>query len=190
MADPQASYQTLLDKIEELGRRQKARFGEQIRCRRGCYACCHPPDSLFRIEGEALQRVVAALPAGVHALVAAQLDAYEAGQRLLCPLLDEDDDGRCLAYDGRPAICRTQGHALWLRHDEDAAAQTGADGAMSWCELNFTEETPTRDDAFDVERLNVMMSLITQLSTQDAPRVGLVPLLREALQGAPKEPAP
>lgn len=199
MSELPSSYKTLLQKIADLAARQRETFSQQIRCTRGCYECCRPPDSLFQVEALALSQAVAALAPAQQAKVQTWLAAYIDGTRSECPLLDLDAGGHCLVYEGRPSICRTQGYALWLRpapndetqaedkvpnaarSDNDSSHPCAEDG-MSWCALNFTEVTPTRADAFDVERLNVMLSLITQLGWKDAPpRRALVEIIQDAL---------
>jgi Fe-S-cluster containining protein len=187
-------YDTLLEKIATLGQRQLDTFGEQIKCKAGCYSCCRPPDSLFQVEAETLLQGVSLLSESDRAIVTSQLQAYEQHQRELCPLLDVERGGLCLVYTSRPAICRTHGFAMWFRNTEEASdnteeseetdvsEDTSPTGSFSWCELNFTEVQPTKDDAFDGERLNVMLSLITQLGWPQQPaRRPLVETIRAGL---------
>lgn len=162
-------YDTLLGKIVDLGERQEAEYGDQIRCGLGCDGCCKPPDSLFLVEAGPLQDAIAALPDEQKATIRAQLEAYETQTREQCPLLL---DGGCSVYNARPTICRTHGYALWQREED----------TMSWCPLNFTEVTPQKDSAFDLDRLNQMLALITQLTwPQDEGRRDLTQLIHEAL---------
>lgn len=180
-------YQALLEKIESLGQRQHEAFGSQIRCKVGCYSCCKPPDSFFQVEAETLQAAISNLPSEEFEPITVQLDAYIRGERELCPLLNEDKQGACRVYDARPTICRTHGFAIWLRNglDEDEAQDIEPSERVSWCELNFTEEQPTREIAFDVERLNMMLSLITQLGWKEQPpRKALVDIIQEGLAQA------
>ncbi len=178
MSTRDKAYRTLLEKIEDLGARQKQTFGDQIRCGAGCFECCHPPDSLFQVEAEPLEEAVRELPSDTQERVAARLSTYEADSSQRCPLLEE---GKCLVYHARPSICRTQGYALWMKEsspDEDDEPT----GTLSWCKLNFTERQANRDLAFDVERLSTMLSLVTQLGwPNQPPRRSLVEILQSAL---------
>lgn len=168
------NYQELLKKIKSLGEQQHLQYNQQIRCRSGCHQCCHPPDSLFQIEADALSQGISSLSVEQKVKISERLDVYEKDSTRLCPLLEDE---RCQVYDSRPSICRTQGYALWLRDVEDREK-----GELSWCELNFTEETPTLDEAFDVERLNTMLSLLTQINyPNQPPRRRLVSIIRQAL---------
>lgn len=171
MAEAQRTqhYTTLLGKIDDLSSRQHETFGEEIRCQKGCDSCCRPPDSLFLIEVETLQKGLRGLHEDARVLVKQQLEAYKTNVREMCPMLHE---GGCMVYEARPSICRTHGYAIFWREEEK----------LSWCPLNFTDVTPEKDDAFDIERLNQMLSLVTQLSwPSEEARRDLVEVIEEAL---------
>lgn len=176
------AYQALLEKIQDLGQRQDDAFGDQIRCGAGCFACCHPPDSLFQVEAETLEQAVRELPTEMKARIQERLTEYKADPSLLCPLLE---DGKCTVYHARPSICRTQGYALFFKDTTPSQDDAPSKGDLSWCELNFTEQQPGRDLAFDVERLNTMLSLVTQLGWPNQPaRRFLVETLQQAIESA------
>lgn len=171
MNKSQHSYQTLIEKIENLGQQQQQEYHDQIRCQKGCFSCCHPPDSLFQIEADTLEQAVATLDQEQKQRIQTRLSAYAADPSLLCPLLEE---GQCVVYTDRPTICRTQGYALWFNTDTTST--------LSWCPLNFTERQPQKQLAFDIERLNTMLSLITQLGwPQQPPRRNLVEIIASGL---------
>lgn len=194
--DPHDAYQNLLEKIADLGRRQDKAYDEHILCRSGCSHCCVPPETLFQVEAQQLEEGIARLDPKQQAATRERLDAYATGQRLFCPLLDQE---RCTVYEARPAICRTQGYALWFREPApqdpitnnpqppETISPNDNEGHFSWCALNFTEETPTKDLAFDVERLNAMLSLITQMAwPNQSPRRTLLEIIESGL--TPREP--
>jgi Fe-S-cluster containining protein len=182
MQEPQTSYQLLLEKIEALAQRQIEAYGKQIRCKQGCYDCCYPPDTIFQVEALILEQSIADLPSSQQQQIAHNLRAYELGDRSLCPLLDR---GICLVYEARPVICRTQGFALWHSNiDQNPASNhTHPDGSMSWCAFNFTEQQPERSLAFNLKTINMMLSMIVQLSCKEtAPRREIVQIIDSALR--------
>lgn len=182
MSAARQHYETLLHKIDDLSQRQLNEYGTEITCKVGCFDCCRPPDSLFRVEVEPLQEAIRALSPQQKQEVEERLQAYEASERELCPLLE---NGSCSIYEGRPVICRTQGFALWLRQESQESGESEdipAEGLMNWCSYNFQQKQPTKEDAFDVQRLNVMLSLMTSLHWPPAEaRKDLVAVIREAL---------
>ncbi|MEM1009240.1 MAG: hypothetical protein AAGJ35_09555, partial [Myxococcota bacterium] len=101
-------------------------------------------------------------------------------KRILCPLLE---DSACQVYEARPVICRTHGFALHYQQDGQAL--------LGWCELNFTEQQPTEDLAFNIEHLSVLLSTMTRLGWpgEDA-RIPLVTLLQKALHAPDKSTRP
>jgi Fe-S-cluster containining protein len=167
-------YRALLDKIAALGAKQHAAYGEQIRCRVGCFSCCRPPDTLFAIEAQIVADAVRALSPATKEGIRQRLADYEAGERELCPLLE---DGRCQIYEARPVICRTHGYAMRLRDDEG--------DFLSWCELNFDAIAPDPAMAFDVEHLNTVLSVITRLGwPPEEARQALTEILHDALSSS------
>ncbi|MCB9643769.1 MAG: YkgJ family cysteine cluster protein [Myxococcales bacterium] len=155
-AEIHAKYRDLLAKIEMLAAKQRGLYGDQIRCKVGCFSCCRPPETLFRVESELLGDAVAALGEDAKQRTRERLADYRAGQRELCPLLEE---GGCQVYDARPVICRTHGYGVMLQDDEGAF--------LSWCELNFDEIAPSADVAFNVEHLNTVLSVMTRMGWPD-----------------------
>ncbi len=181
MSSSNDHYNSLLRKIKELGQSQDEAYGEQIRCEAGCYHCCHPPDSLFQVEAETLEAAISALSTEQKERIAERLVAYEQDNSLLCPLLE---NGCCQVYESRPSICRTQGYALSFPQEQHVLqpSETPQTSTLSWCQLNFTEQQPNKELAFDVERLNTMLSLITSLGwPEQPPRRDLVPLIRSGI---------
>lgn len=170
MSHPQQSYQILLQKIRDLGQQQDQIYRDQLHCQKGCFACCHPPDSLFQVEAETLVEGIAQLEPAQKQRIRERLTQYRQDSSLLCPLLEE---GACTVYKNRPSICRTQGYALWLKSEV---------ASLSWCPLNFLDAEPEQRWAFDVERLNAMLSLITRLGWPDQPpRRELVEIIESGL---------
>jgi len=186
MTTDKTLYAALLQKIEALSKQQIEKFGDQITCHQGCDECCHPPDSLFQVEAQFLEDGICALSSEYSLKIEQRLIAYQKGERKQCPLLE---DHKCLVYSSRPSICRTQGFALWLPSTEKEENQEFEDSSrMSWCSLNFTKKQASRIDALDVGRLNMMLSLMTQLGWKDQPaRRNLIEIIQTGLSKLKKD---
>lgn len=101
---------------------QTLRDGRPITCRKGCFACCHEPmwatalEARYIVEGlsvvdlpQVTNRTEAWLAkARASGLLSVPFDSLSTHQwlphQIACPLLQ---DGLCLAYERRPAGCRT-----------------------------------------------------------------------------------
>ena len=118
-----------------------ARYSEQIVCRRGCSTCCLGGLTLVPVEAVALGEELGLEPERVS-LQAGQPPLSEEG---MCTLLD--DDNRCIAYDSRPLICRTQGLPLQYPDFE----------GVSVCELNFLGLEPHSSAVVDMENLETAL---------------------------------
>ncbi|MBN2492072.1 MAG: YkgJ family cysteine cluster protein [Planctomycetes bacterium] len=123
-ADAHQEYASLTLAIDDFVAEVTRHHRAHIRCRRGCFLCCVPPRSLFRIEGERIRDAVLRLPGDVRARIRARV---ENPTRMLCPLLEE---GVCLVYRDRPILCRTQGMPLAVERDDKAYD-------VDYCRLNF-----------------------------------------------------
>ncbi|MEM1010329.1 MAG: hypothetical protein AAGJ35_15155, partial [Myxococcota bacterium] len=58
----QKKYKELLQKIAGLAQKQNEAYGDQIRCGKGCFSCCIPPESLFQVEAQRVEKAVQHLP--------------------------------------------------------------------------------------------------------------------------------
>jgi uncharacterized protein len=124
--DALQEYQSLRRAIDDFVVDVTRSHGVHIRCRRGCFLCCVPPETLFRVEGEQIRDAVLRLPEDVRERVRMRVQNRD---RMLCPLLE---DGQCLVYANRPLICRTQGMPLAVEED-------GENFSLNYCPLNFTD---------------------------------------------------
>lgn len=125
-------------------RRIRDRFGDRIRCGRGCAACCSHMFSISPLEAAAIAGAVARLPAQARDRLIGSAEAYleraagdglrddgtdavtpRTGVRLPCPALDGD---ACSIYDARPLICRKWGIPVYDPAQPDR---------LHACELNF-----------------------------------------------------
>ena len=162
-ADARQEYLTLRQAIDDFAALVSKNHREHIQCRRGCYECCVPPDTLFRIEGEQILKAVSELPEPLQKRIR---DRIHDGGDSRCPLLEK---GGCMIYENRPILCRTQGMPL-------AVHREGKVYDLEYCRLNFTSipsgfELPRRH-ILDIEGTN---ELLASLNLKLVGGVGLDP---------------
>ena len=158
-------YQLLLAPLDDLTRRSKEAFGEQIQCRKGCGLCCHGlfdigvldalllhaawRDSSLELRAdienrsESLLRSIAEIaplwiyPFNLKYAPEDEVDrVLESLGSVACPVLSTEQG--CRLYEARPFYCRV--HGLKIR---DTA---GTNDIETDCELNFTQASPERKD--------------------------------------------
>ncbi|HMU60638.1 MAG TPA: YkgJ family cysteine cluster protein [Gemmatimonadales bacterium] len=133
-----ARYRTLLQSLDTWTATARQRHPGVIPCRQGCTACCHGPFDISVADVLLLRETVAELPRERRAALLMRAGAAAARQRELvpdwaapfdvrdlgearfdevcealateaCPCLE---DGACVVYEGRPAVCRMMGLGL------------------------------------------------------------------------------
>lgn len=127
-----ANYRLFVNRVDELCDSINRQFAERIACRAGCSSCCRHL-SLFPVEAAALVEALATLPEPSRRILAKRGKMPEDGP---CPLLQND---RCLAYGGRPIICRTHGLPL--------LTETDGNKNIDFCPENFRGITAIPGDA-------------------------------------------
>lgn len=152
-------YQQLLETVDRWFARFQERAADQVRCVRGCSACCRGLFDITLLDARLLQAGFARLP------VAQQETALVKARERLAQLQDkwpgfdhpftlnhlpdeewvempEDDetpcpllvDDQCLVYEYRPLICRSHG----IPHID----HSGEVFDDSWCTRNFPATDP------------------------------------------------
>jgi uncharacterized protein len=129
-----SGYRQLIAEIDlAVSQLIEKRFVDRLHCRPGCTVCC----IAFRIlplEAALLRRAMSVL----EVLPVINDDR--------CRLLHEE---RCLAYEHRPIICRTQG--LPIAYIDEAAGKI----EVSACPLNFAEDYQfVHEDLLFLDRFN------------------------------------
>lgn len=167
-----AEYHALRDKIDAFARGVHDRCGDALSCRAGCAGCCRVPQQLAvsPVEAAAIAGHLRTLPEAARAAIADRARAEptettgEPGLRR-CVMLEADET--CAIYPARPLVCRTQG--LPLRYPEAIipteavmARLPAGRGVLTWCPLNFTEQTPAATDALDAARADELLALVNQ----------------------------
>ena len=150
-------YRALLTQLDAFGARIRARYGEQMRCRRGCADCCQHL-SLSAVEGAFIRQALYALPR--HEQEEVRRHAAHSGEDV-CPLLREDV---CLLYAVRPVICRT--HGLPLLYQTEDGPQ------VSCCPHNlaaFSTESLPGTDVLNMEVVNTTLAAIDAVFTRGCP---------------------
>lgn len=135
-----ANYRLLVSRVDEIIARISNSFAGEIACRPGCSTCCRHL-TLFPVEAAALLDALASLGTESRQILRSRGDMPADGP---CPLLH---DNRCLAYAGRPIICRTHGLPL--------LAETGGEKKIDYCPENFRGVTSLPGDGvINLEILN------------------------------------
>lgn len=159
-------YRALVDKVTAFTDAAAGRRHADLRCRSGCASCCHTWLTVSAVEAAPLREALAQLPSEERARVRARgveelLREGRGDKPPRCAMLGEDD--RCAVYDGRPLVCRTQGHAL--RYPPGfiplaAIARKSANGEETWCPLNYHASAPNREDVLDAERVDQILAVV------------------------------
>lgn len=139
-------YENLCAEVEREFARNRALYGDRMRCGPGCSECCHQLFQITEIEASVISRGVKRLDGALRRRMEERARPYlekrrqltavsgepEAwgnlppiGTRLACPALE---DGVCRIYEFRPLICRKFGMPLY---------NPAKPGRVYACELNF-----------------------------------------------------
>jgi hypothetical protein len=177
-------YRALVDKVDAFGAKVHAERDADMQCAPGCAACCDVALTVCATEAAPIREAVAALPLDARARLAARAVALE-GRDGPCVMLE---DGRCVVYAARPLVCRTQGLPLaYPPGFVPVEAVRGRDARghdLTWCPLNFRDDTPRPDDVLDAGRVDEMLALVDRLGearddgADDDGRVALLALAR------------
>jgi len=148
MTSPHPSLVELRTKVDSLTARILRMHGDSIACRPGCAECCRADLTIFPVEAEPIRIALADLPP--HLLEAVHERCRNQSHCIF--LLEE----RCVVYDQRPLICRTQGLPLQIAADRRTA-----------CHLNFTPAGSLQElhpeNVLNLNTLNTLLSLLHQL---------------------------
>ncbi|HMS33553.1 MAG TPA: YkgJ family cysteine cluster protein [Ignavibacteria bacterium] len=138
------------DLIQNEFERNIQKYGDKIKCRKGCSQCC---SQIFRIT-ETDAAVIKFHLDGLKEEIKEHLkekaseyklnltgnfqgtDDYNSDIKFPCPALDEN--GACMIYEGRPVVCRRFGPPVYdYKHPDKLFA----------CELNFSNGEEIIDNA-------------------------------------------
>lgn len=179
-----AEYRALQEKVETFVAATSERRKADLRCQKGCEACCHVSLSVGPVEAEAVRAGLRELPADVRERVRLRGQSPASGNPR-CVFLE--DDGSCAIYAQRPLVCRSQGQALRYPAGfvpEEAVRMRTRAGDVTWCPLNYTNSEPRGEDVLDAERVDQILALVTRrqvASAEDAlSRTSLRDLATEA----------
>ena len=168
-----SNIEALHDKVDAFFGRVRDQYGAHLSCQAGCSACCDRTLSLFPVELVPIRATVLELPTEVRQ----RLRQRAASEGPGCPLLEE---GQCLVYEARPVICRSHGAPVQVVDGPDLEPRRDV------CPLNFqgAVRLDQLDDehVLDVERLNVLLSLVNRMAVGEGADVSERINLREALR--------
>ena len=128
----EAEYLQIAGLVEAEFARNKARFGDRMRCGLGCTDCCHHLFDVDTLEAQRIAAYVAGLPNPEQEKLWARARLYQQqhskleGRRLACAALTPE--GACAIYPARPLVCRKFGMPIYDPRQP---------GRLKACELNF-----------------------------------------------------
>lgn len=167
-------YQTLCQYCDNVFAAIFAQFRSEMRCARGCAACC-VLETVAPLEAFMIESYLQATVDTGSAETTNQRE-YDESQ---CVFLHEN---MCIIYPVRPIICRT--HGLPLLYKERQAIEV--------CPLNFTNIDLTVLDpqflldaeaiADNLMRLNLAFSMLTGTTERAGERVALLRIRRQNLR--------
>jgi uncharacterized protein len=183
-------YRALVAKVALFTDATATRRAADLRCSEGCSSCCQVWLSVSAVEAEQLREALRALPKterdrlrargarelareaeltlSAHAAEDAAPHAVPepprstAAHEPRCAMLDEQE--RCSVYQGRPLVCRTQGHALRYPAGfipSAAITRKSANGDETWCPLNYDAAEPEPADVLDAERVDQILAVVS-----------------------------
>lgn len=177
-------YRALVEKISGFTAALEKTLAQDMVCRAGCDGCCQVWLAPSQVEADALRNALASMSVEARTRIAERgrrelAREATAGSSPRCALLD--DDGRCEAYDARPLVCRTQGHALRYPAGvipESAIRKRLPQGEVTACSLNFERAMPSAEHSIDAERIDQLLALINR---RYCDAKGLDPLARHPI---------
>ncbi len=132
-------YDQLIASIDSHSRRVEAECRNEIKCSSGCSSCCIAGLTVFPVEAHIMRKGLE--DAGITAL----------NPNGRCVFLRKD---RCVIYESRPVVCRTQGLPLIYGLEDD-------EPEISVCTLNFTETGQVDSSLLlDMDRINALLANI------------------------------
>jgi hypothetical protein len=174
-----------LDRLRQLAARVdaffaavQARHGASMQCSSGCHDCCLPELSCTQVEAAALRLALQALPAETREALRLRALAPPPDR---CVFLDQQ--GRCVAYDARPLICRSHGVPVRVRDRRGLPL-------IDACVRNFSTEGPGALPASDVLDQQTQSTVLLAIDALHAQEQGLAPGERVALRALALEEGP
>lgn len=120
--DSHSAYQDFRTRLDTATAKAWERDKSKMACKAGCSMCCRDDFKIGLVEGIVVTKALNALPHKTQQVIKNNLAQGTTGR---CPLLIND---QCSIYENRPSLCRIFGFLV------------AADGNVTTCELNFTEE--------------------------------------------------
>lgn len=160
-----SEYRALVSKVEQFTEATFLRRRDDFACAAGCASCCHAWLSVSAVEAHELRLALQAMPAAQRADVRQrglrELAREQAQEEPRCAFLSDDD--RCVVYERRPLVCRTQGHALRYPHGlipSEAITRRTENGDLTWCPLNYHGSEPKGEDVLDADRVDQILAVV------------------------------
>jgi len=147
-----ANYYQLVGRVDDLCRKIRQDYSEEMVCKKGCAGCCRHI-SIFPVEAAALSVACNHLSPDLADHIRSNAGRSSPGGG--CPLLE---NSICLLYPARPIICRTHGFPILLNRDDEPK--------VDYCPLNFKAKEISSFPSghlIDLEHLNQLLVMINAL---------------------------
>lgn len=168
----------LYAKLDTFFDQAKRNYGPAITCKAGCDDCCKRRFSVTSVEAALMVDAMNALPLDIRRSLQERAFRNDSA----CPLLG--DNGQCVVYMARPAICRT--HGLPIRFPVEPGVRSLP--MIDTCPKNFTGvdvATLDRSGVLDQTTASTILAAIDAAYADAAgiprgERVALVDLCQDA----------
>jgi uncharacterized protein len=149
--------------------RFESKHADKMQCQMGCASCCQVNLTVFESEAVRIWQGFWASDTATQNAVIQDLKRRIPAPENCAFLVDK----KCVIYDWRPIICRTQGAALLVPIEHDASSHIASKSAsekqkksykVDVCPLNFVEADTKvlAPDALNLERLTTLQTLAEQ----------------------------
>ncbi len=142
------------------------KYQSEVTCKSGCSKCCYTDISIFEVESKQIEHWFAALDSSSKEVLKENWKSHSIKEA--CVFLHED---KCSIYPVRPIICRTQGLPLHIVQDD----------LLDFCDLNFKNQKPSKEDWLNLDRLNTLLTLAAKSAKLDQ-RMSLKKLRKKLLE--------
>jgi len=172
-------YTELTGLIQQEYDRNIYKYGDKIKCRKGCSQCCSQIFRITQLDASVIKAHLNELPIEVKNDLKKRAadyisnsdrknisniskDEYDVKLKIPCPALNEE--GACMIYEARPIICRRFGPPVYDYKNP---------GKLFACELNFSNGEEIADNEL-IPRQTIIGKKWDELKTEFNNQEGLI----------------
>lgn len=172
-------FKDISDLIQIEFDRTLTKYGDKIKCRKGCSQCCSQIFRITQLDAAVIKAHLNELPIEVKNDLKKRAadyisnsdrknisniskDEYDVKLKIPCPALNEE--GACMIYEARPIICRRFGPPVYDYKNP---------GKLFACELNFSNGEEIADNEL-IPRQTIIGKKWDELKTEFNNQEGLI----------------